>query len=60
MFKQLLGLDVSASQNEILDILATQTLQEKLKTTREPKFFSIIADEGTDVGNKEQRFVFEL
>ena len=37
-----------------MDILAILTLQEKLKTIRERKFFSIIADEGTDVSNKEQ------
>ena len=41
-------------QNEILDIMAILTLQEKLKTIRERRFFSIIADEGTDVSNKEQ------
>ena len=42
-------------QNEILDIMAVLTLQAlKLKTIRERRFFSIIADEGTDVSNKEQ------
>ena len=41
-------------KNEILDILATLTLQEKLKTIRERKLFSIIADEVTDVSNKKQ------
>ena len=41
-------------QNEILDIMAVLTLQEKLKTIRECRFFSIIADEGTDMSNKEQ------
>ena len=34
--------------------MAVLTLQEKLKTIRERRFFSIIADEGTDVSNKEQ------
>ena len=41
-------------QNEILDIMAVLALQEKLKTIRERRFFSIIADKGTDVNNKEQ------
>ena len=41
-------------ENEILDIMAVLTLQEKLKTIRERRFFSIIADEGTDVSSKEQ------
>ena len=36
-------------QNEISDIMAVLTLQEKLKTIRERRFFSIIADKGTDV-----------
>ena len=41
-------------QNEILDIMAVLALQEKLKTVQERRIFSIIADEGTDVSNKEQ------
>ena len=41
-------------QNELLDIMAVLTLQEKLKLISGCKFFSIIADEGTDVSNKEQ------
>ena len=42
-------------QNEILDIMAFLTLQKKLKTIREHRNFSIIANEGTDVvSNKEQ------
>ena len=41
-------------QNEILDIMAVLTLQKKLKTIREHRYFSIIANEGTDVSNKEQ------
>ena len=36
-------------QNEISDIMAVLTLQEKLKTIRERRFFSVIADKGTDV-----------
>ena len=41
-------------QNEIFDIMAFLTLQEKLKTIRERSFFSIIADEGSEVSSKEQ------
>ena len=41
-------------QNEILNIMANLTLQEKLKVIQERQFFSIIGDEGTDVSNKEQ------
>ena len=41
-------------QNEIFDVMAVRTLQEKLETIRERRFFSIIADEGTDMSNKEQ------
>ena len=43
-------------QNEIFDIMAFLTLQEKLKTIRERRFFSIIADEGSEVSSKEQLF----
>ena len=41
-------------QNEIFDAMVVMTLQEKLKTIRERRFFSIIADESTDMSNKEQ------
>ena len=41
-------------QNEILNIMANLTLQEKLKVIQERQFSSIIGDEGTDVSNKEQ------
>ena len=41
-------------QNEILNVMANLTLQEKLKVIQERQFFSIIGDEGTDVSNKEQ------
>ena len=41
-------------QNELLNIMATLTLQEKLKDIKERRFFSMIADEGTDISNKEQ------
>lgn len=38
-------------QNELLDIMAAVTLEDKLKTIRERTFFSLIADEGTDISN---------
>jgi len=41
-------------QNELLDIMASQVLREKLSAIRERKFFSLIADEGTDISNIEQ------
>ncbi|XP_066910497.1 zinc finger MYM-type protein 1-like [Clytia hemisphaerica] len=41
-------------QNELLNIMATLTLLEKLKDIDERRFFSMIADEGTDISNKEQ------
>ena len=41
-------------QNEILNIMANLTLQEKIKVIQERQFFSIIGEEGTDVSNKEQ------
>ena len=41
-------------QNEILNIMANLTLQEKLKVIQEQQFFSIIGEERTDVSNKEQ------
>ena len=41
-------------QNEFLNIMAAQVLREKLATIRDRKFFSIMADEGTDISNLEQ------
>ena len=41
-------------QNELLDIMASQVLREKLSAIRERKIFSLIADEGTDISNIEQ------
>ena len=34
--------------------MAVLTLKKKLETIRDRTFFSLIADEGTDVSNKEQ------
>ena len=44
-------------QNELLHIIAYNVLRVKVSTIREWKFFSIMADEGTDVSNNEYRFV---
>ena len=41
-------------QNELLNIMGAQVLREKLATIRDRKFFSIMADEGTDISNLEQ------
>ena len=41
-------------QNKLLDIMASIVLRVKVSTICEPKFFSIMADEGTDVSNIEQ------
>ena len=41
-------------QNELLNIMGTQVLREKLDVVCGRKFFSIMADEGTDISNIEQ------
>ena len=41
-------------QNELLNIMGAYVLREKFATIRDPKFFSIMADEGTDLSNLEQ------
>ena len=41
-------------QNELLHIMASNVLKIKVSTIREQKFFSIMADEGTNIGNIEQ------
>ena len=41
-------------QNELLNIMGAEVLREKLATIRDRKFFSIVADEGTDISNLEQ------
>ena len=40
-------------QNELLNKMGAQVLQEKLATIRDRNFFSIMADEGTDISNLE-------
>ena len=42
------------TQNELLNIMASHVLRAKLSSVRDRKFFSIMADEGTDVSNIEQ------
>ena len=41
-------------QNELLSIMLSYVLNSKLSIIHEKKFFSIMADEGTDVSNIEQ------
>ena len=41
-------------QNELLRIMGAQVLRVKLTTIGDRKFFSIMADKGTDISNLEQ------
>ena len=41
-------------QNELLNLMGSEVLREKLAIVRDRRFFSMIADEGTDVSNSEQ------
>ena len=41
-------------QNELLNLMGAQVLWKKLDTARERRFYSMMADEGTDVSNAEQ------
>ena len=41
-------------QNELLNIMVAQVLREKLATIPDCKFFSIMADEDTDINILEQ------
>ena len=41
-------------QNELLNLMGAQVLRKKLDTVRERRFYSMMADEGTDVSNAEQ------
>ena len=41
-------------QNELLNLMAAQVLRKKLDTVRERRFYSMMADKGTDVSNAEQ------
>ena len=43
-------------QNELLSIMSSHVVRAKLSIIREGKFFSIMADERTDVSNIEQLF----
>ena len=40
-------------QNELIELMAKQVLAKKLESIRSSKFFGIIADEYTDISNKE-------
>jgi hypothetical protein len=40
-------------QNEIIDLMARQVLSKKLDSARSSQFFAIMADEYTDISNKE-------
>ena len=42
------------TQNEILDIMAAHVLRKKLSDIQERQFYSMMADEYTDVSNLEQ------
>ena len=41
-------------QNEHLNLMCAQILREKIAIIRAHKFFLTVADEGTNIGNKEQ------
>ena len=43
-------------ENELCNIMSRQVLLSKLETIRKNVFFSIMADEYTDITNKEQFF----
>ena len=40
-------------QNQLIELMAKQVLSKKLESIRSSKFFGIIADECTDISNKE-------
>ena len=40
-------------QNVLMELIAKQVLAKKLESLRSSKFFGIIADEFTDISNKE-------
>ena len=42
------------AQNELLNLMGTEVLRIKLEVIRDRRFYSIIADEGTDISNSEQ------
>lgn len=41
-------------QNELLNLMGSEVLRKRLDVVRDRRFFSMIADEGTDVSNSEQ------
>ena len=44
----------NAMQNELLNIMGAKVLWERPAVIRDRKFFLIMADEGTDISNKEE------
>ena len=42
------------AQNELLNLVGTEVLRIKLEVIRDRRFYSIIADEGTNISNFEQ------
>ena len=40
-------------QNDLLELMAKRVLGKKLESIRSSKFFGVIADEYTDISNKE-------
>ena len=40
--------------NELLNLMGAQVLRKKIDTVQERRFYSMMADEGTDVSNAEQ------
>ena len=44
----------SAIQNQIIDVLSDQVRQKIIRKVHQAKWFSVIADEVTDISNKEQ------
>ena len=44
----------SVIQNQIIDVLSDQVRQKIIRKVHQVKLFSVIADEVTDISNKEQ------
>ena len=40
-------------QNELIELMAKQVLAKKIESIRLSKFFGVMADEYTDISNKE-------
>ena len=45
-------------QNELIELIAKQVLEKKFELIRSSRFFGIIADEYTDISNKELSMFF--